>query len=439
MNHTTNPLFVGISYSYINYIHNYLALLNNSLYSSVKYLDEETSSILDELKTVFLSLPDILSGNSKIKENHVLQIISFRTILEKKYRVLTAYQRELQHLTTSYNITHSLSEETYPLNEEDSFLIDSERLASDCVTFVFSENNIRIKQQNAALLLPYIPIKLTKENYLHYVKKSLEQIELNPHADDTALLISVLSQLFDGHSCPEYGEHFKDLSATLTELKCETSADAFYDNTQLTEETLETLLKMLHSLYKLTGSLNNLLVFDQLDFTAVTDLHISFYDLYYSLKNIITSDEDKELFLSSLPERVKDIKTSLQLDYEKASHSQSDPLFSLIQTYLSMDIGNVFGFTIRKSSSAAAEMSTLFNPFLDTLRETLLKLPSADRKLRMQYFISAIPFIMSDKTFYAYTKQAFSSLSPSSTNFVYALYINNILEENSSITTDVDE
>jgi hypothetical protein len=57
----------------------------------------------------------------------------------------------------------------------------------------------------------------------------------------------------------------------------------------------------------------------------------------------------------------------------------------------------------------------------------------------MQYFISAIPFMMSDKTFYTYTKQAFSSLSPSNTNFVYALYISNILEENSATETGVDE
>ncbi|MDF2877366.1 MAG: hypothetical protein K0S30_462 [Clostridia bacterium] len=439
MNHTTNPLFVGLSYSYIHYIHHYLALLNNSLYTSVSYLDEETSSILDELKAVFLSLPEILSADSKTKENHVLQIISFRTILEKKYRVLTAYQRELHHLTTSYNVAHSLSDETTPIDEDSSFSIDSDSLASDCVNFVFTAKDMRTRQQNAALLLPYIPIKLTKENYLHYVKKSLGQIEWAPATDDGILLVSVLKQLFDGHSCPEYGKHFKDLSVTLTELALETSEDAFYDNTQLTEETIETLLKMLHTLYKMTGCLNNLLVFDQLDFTAVTALHISFYDLYYSLKNIMTSDEDKELFLSSLPDRVKEIKISLQSAYEKACHAQSEPLFSLMQTYLSMDIGNAFGFTIKKSSSPSDEISSLFTPFIDTLREVLSQLPSAERKLRMQYFISAIPFMMSDKTFYTYTKQAFSSLSPSNTNFVYALYISNILEENSATETGVDE
>ncbi|WP_157047561.1 hypothetical protein [Cellulosilyticum ruminicola] len=53
MSQNTNQLYTGIAYSYIEYVHAYLKLLNNSLFFSTPYLDEETAHIQDELKEIF--------------------------------------------------------------------------------------------------------------------------------------------------------------------------------------------------------------------------------------------------------------------------------------------------------------------------------------------------------------------------------------------------
>lgn len=434
MRHNTEQLTIGISYSYINYIHEYLTLLNNSLYSSTEYLDTETFSIIEDLKDIFLSLPDIISQNLELKETRAAKIMEFRTILEQKYRVLHAYQRELHHCITSFNTASNPSESSHSSTykaEDEIASIDFDQLTSDCVNFVFEEPQMNKRQERAALLLPYIPIKITKENYLHYLEKSIQQIAIENTSENAERLVSILEQLFDGHFCPGYGNHFKDLAATLDELSVNTNSEDFYENTELLGETIDSFLKIVHSLYKMIGALANLLLFDDIDFSTITNLHISFYDLYHSVKNIIISDEDRELFLSTLPDKVQEIKDELQISYKKIGDSNDlDPSFALIQTYLSIDVDHIFGFNIRKYTHSADEVTLVFDDFLSRLKERLLKLSNSDRKLRMQYFISTIPFVMSDKTFYAYIKQSFSTLSAPSQSLIAAMYLSHVLEEN---------
>ncbi|MDF2612713.1 MAG: hypothetical protein K0S71_499 [Clostridia bacterium] len=425
MSHHAEQLTVGLSYSYISYIDEYLTLLNNSLYSSIGYLDTETLTITEDLKSIFLALPDMISENLDQKEASAVKIIGFRDTLEKKYRALHAYQRELHHLMTSFNMNHT------DLDAPEITEIDFEQLASDCVHFVFEKPQIKIRQERASLLLPYIPIRITKENYLHYLEKSIEQIAIENTSESAALLVSILEQLFDGHLCPDYGRHFKDLAVTLEELTLSAANEDFYENTELLGETIDSLLKIVHNLYKMIGCLSNLLLFDDLDFKALTSLHISFHDLYHSVKSIIISDEDRELFLSTLPDKVQEIKDHLQTNFEKVCKSSDlDPSFSLMQTYLSIDVDHIFGFNIQKNIQGTQEFSSVFDHFLSTLKERLLNLSNSDRKLRMQYLISTVPFVMSEKTFNTYIKQAFSTLSNQGQNLVAAMYLINILEEN---------
>jgi len=434
MSYNTEQLTVGISYSYINYIHEYLTVLNNSLYSSTEYLDAETFAIAEGLKDIFLSLPDTITQNLEIKEACATRIIGFRTILEKKYRTLHAYQRELHHLITSSNMSNTLSPSpTQSIDDMKNELasIDFDLLASDCATFVFEKPEINSRQERAALLLPYIPIKITKENYLQYLEKSIQQIAIENAPQNAVALVSILEQLFDGHLCPDYGTHFKDLATTLYELTLNTDSPDFYENTELLGETIDSLLKIVHGLYKMIGALANLLLFDDVDFETITNLHMSFSDLYYSVKNIITSDEDRELFLSTLPGIVLGIKDNLQISYEKICHSNHlSPSFTLIQTYLSINVDDIFSFNIQKHTHYDPEVTLVFDDFRARLKDRLVKLSNSERKLRMQYFISAIPFVMSDKTFYTYIKQAFGGFSTPSQSLIAAMYVSQLLEEN---------
>ena len=436
MKDNENQFIQGISYSYINYIHEYLSLLNNSLYTSIAYLDEETFFITESLKKIYLELPDILNSDSSLKEQQASKILGYRETLERKYRALNAYQRELHHLMTLFNMTmHSAAQQS----SEDAFYteelasIDFDKLASDCVNFIFEDNKLETRQQRAALLLPYIPVRITRDNYLNYVRKSIEYIASDNHEAHIAMLVSILRQQFDGHLCPDYGLHFKDLSDTLAELKLAIADEDFYENAELLGETLSTLLDALHQIYKITGCLGNLLLFEELDFKTITDLHLSFYDFYYSVKNILLSGEDKELFLSELPEKVSEVMDQIQVSFKKVCRQpHNNRLFSLMETYLSLDVSSPFGFNIQKRPVNAAEDSCIFSDFLGFLKKELQVLPSLERKLRMQYFMSVIPFVMSDTNLYTYIKGAFEGSSDPRQKLTAVMYLASLLDENST-------
>ncbi len=433
MNNSENQLLTSLSYSYINYIGDYLTLLNNSLYSSINYLDKETGDIIDQFKNIFLEIPYMGLKNSTSKEVYATQMLDFRATLEKKYRVLNAYQRELHHLMTYFHFTKeksSLSDELNSVMKEESSSIDFNQLISDCINFIFDAPGIHSKQERASLLLPYIPMKMTKENYLDYIKKSIEYIAVENNYENASLLTSILAQLFDGHLCPYFGEDFEDIALTLTQLKEDLDTEDFYENAELLEETIDTSLQVLKTLYKMTGALSNLLLLEAVDFKSITDLHISFYDFYHTLKDILISDENKELFLSTLPDQVSEIKNSLHTKYQKVSLEEHlDPLFTLMHAYLSVEAGHIFGFDIQKNTDPSLDVISVFDKFLAQLKEHLLQLPMIERKLRMQYFISTIPFIMSSKSFQAYIQQAFSSASHSDQSFTAAMYLSHLLEE----------
>ena len=433
MSQHNDQLFAIISHSYSEYIHVQLELLTNSLYFSTIYFDEETFSIQKGLKDIYLTLPSLLSSGSSSKEACATKLLNYRELLEKKYRILIAYQRELTHLVTvKQNNLASTTDylEELGLSDPNSFTFDYEKLAEDCAEYVFKDKDGIQIQKRASELLPYIPIKLTKNNYLDYCKKSITHIGIQDTVEAADHLTSILGQLFDGTTCPEYGNHFSDLIQSLEELTSLDNLTDLFEEANLLNETFETLIDMLAHMYKTICALSNLLLFDQLDFTDLTDMHVSFSDLYYSLKSIYSKEEDAELLLPSLKERLEDLAKELKKSLEKvAPTAQLNPHFNLMQTYLSMSLEQIFGFTTIKTSHYSSEVLARIDSFISTLHSQLYNLPFTDRKWRMQYFISNIPFVMSKKSFKTYVEKSFTNLKTPEQGLLTALQLSNLLEQ----------
>lgn len=415
----------GISYAYIMSIDAYLALLNNSLYTSIHYLDEETADIIQHLEHFFLDLKNIFSPNTDRIKCYGQELLNSRKILEKKYQVLKAYQRELHHVTTYYYFTQN--------TDNNKAFSDTEikSLRSDCVHFIFSDLKTSEVKRKTEMLLPYIPIRMTQENYLAYIQKSLAYMALSsPHLKEYALPL-LLNQLFDGHHCTYFGKSFKDIADMLNTLKEESSIKDFDENVELLEEMLEDSILMIETLYQITGCFYSLLLVDDLDFENLADLHMSFGDLYHTLKAILSSDENKALFLETLTERVDEIKTVLQISYDKIlPQVQSDSLWIKIHPYLSTALEYLFSFNTQKQPTDDIASLEILQDFANQLSKHLDALPVVEKKLRMQYFISKIPFIMSEKIFKSYIEKAFSIPMTSVQNFTPLIYIRSILEEN---------
>lgn len=433
MNQQTEQLYSGIAYSYGEYINAYLELLSNSLFFSTQYLDEETFAIQEELKGYFLELPTLLTPQSSKKESCATRLLTIREQLEVKYRTLIAYQRELTLLLSlKQNDPTFMANyfEAIGLNDVNSSDVDFNQLASDCTEFIFKGTSGEEKQKRASNLLAYIPIKITKDNYLHYVEKSIAHIAITNQTDSADYLISILEQLFDGKQYAGYGKHFIDLKDSLEQLQTIKDTEELFEEANLLNETLENCMNMLVQMFRMICTFSNLLIFDKLEFNELTEMQASFFDLYHSIKNILVDSEDASLILSSLPERMEEIQKELLSAYHKACKNvAADSLFSLMQTYLNMNMQQIFGFSTAKHSAYSKEVLARFKQFVSDLKDKLNTLPTAERKYRMQYFMSQIPFVMNEKNFDAYVHQAFSNLTNLQPNLLVASQLTGILEE----------
>ena len=329
----------------------------------------------------------------------------------------------------AFSLTKDYLEEL-GLTDIDSTQIDYEKLALDCTHYVFNENKETSIQKKASELLPYIPIKLTKDNYLAYCKKSITHIAIQDTPEAASHLVSILKQLFDGTDCPQYGQHFSDLVESLDNLAILNDLTDLFEEANLLNETIETLIDMLHHMHKTICTLSNLLLFDQLDFTDITDMHVSFSDLYYSLKSVFLKESESEVLLPTLKERLENLTKELKQEMQKVSTTaQVNPFFNLMQSYLSMSIDQIFGFTTVKKSNYSTDVSMIIEAFINDLRSKLFTLPTLERKCRMQYFISNIPFVMSHDNFNTYIQKAFTHLKTPEQGVLTAMQLSSILEQ----------
>ncbi|MEF9959090.1 MAG: hypothetical protein RR776_03835 [Niameybacter sp.] len=439
MDKNQKSIFAAISYSYIFMIEDYLNVLKNPCTSTFEYFDKDVAGILKEMKTLFVTLPSLLGGEDEYKETYARNLVSYRATLEEKYRSLNAYKRELMQLTSLYNLKSSMHESTYEdyhLTEEDAKTMDFSLLAKDCSTFVFAEKTTLNRQKRAAHLLPYIPMRMTKESFVAYVEKSLAKVNIDDTPESAAFLSNILLQLFDGRLYENYGESFNDIRHSLDDLAELEDAEEFFEEADLTNETIDFAIDLIQNLYHMICTFGNLLIFDALTFESLTDLHVSFYDLFCTIQNILNDSEDKEIFLESLPERVNTLKEEIYPIYKKACESRiRDHIFTLMQTYISMSVSHVFGFDASKHKPYSEEVMHILQNFISDLRNRLGTMDPVARKLRMQYFMSVVPFIMNEETFYKYIMQGFQNVADPKRNLFTMMYLSNILEENGYFET----
>ena len=434
MNQQTQQLYAGVAYSYSEYIKAYLDLIGNSMFFSTAYLDEETATMQEELKKYFLNLPELIAPQNPNKETCATHLLSIREALEIKYRTLIAYQRELTLLLTiKQNDPEFIADyfEAVGLNDVSQEDLNFEQLMTDCVNYIYEGTSGEEKQQRASTLLPYIPIKITKDNYVQYVRQSIGHIAITNQTESANYLISILNQLFDGKSYEGYGKHFPDLKDSLEHLRTIEKTDELFEEANLLNETLENCMEMLEKMFRMICTFSNLLIVEKLEFNELTDMHASFFDLYHSIKNILLKTEDHDLLLSSLPERLEEIEKELYEDYKKACKEVTpNSLFAFMQTYLNMNMNQIFGFATAKHSAYSKDVLDIFDAFAASLREKLATMPRLERKYRMQYFIGQIPFIMSKEKFDAYIHQAFNNISVFAPYLLVATQLTGILEEN---------
>ncbi|MGL4362261.1 MAG: hypothetical protein ACRCSG_03150, partial [Cellulosilyticaceae bacterium] len=116
--------------------------------------------------------------------------------------------------------------------------------------------------------------------------------------------------------------------------------------------------------------------------------------------------------------------------------SDIDPLFTLMVTHLNISIHQAFGFDIAPHQPYSSSVTSYLRDFLASLREQLECMPPVERKLRMQYFISVMPFTMQNATFYEYVLNGFTNVKSPIQNLYTAMFLSNILEQGGYFDND---
>lgn len=423
----------GISIAYISLLQDFSSLLSHTLYPHMDVIDTQLHTIIQDLEKTFLSLDTLIGGDITSRRDCISQLQSFQSILENRYRILNGYERELSHISLSLEEKYQL----LTINSSDVQGIDYTQFIHEFLDFISSSQTDEEKKYKLAQTIGLVPIRMTKDSFISYIKRSLGKISVGHTDEHHNHFLSVFKQLFDGRYTPEYNNYFSDLNTSIEEFrKLSTTTlssediEKTFDDIQLTKDHIDSLHELLNSLHFLTSRFSILFLMDDLDFPSLMDRHIAFKDFFFTLKSLLnknSSMDDYEIILESLSNRLEEVYIDIDNDYKRitnelfaqVNNKKVPPneeavdglkIDSLIRSYLLLDIKDIFSFNESKD-----KISTLPKEYIqsatDFLQKQFGKLKPAERKLRMQYLMSAMPFIMSEEQLFQYVTHGFEGTS----------------------------
>ena len=420
----TQSIQTGISFAYISLLVDLTDMLTSPLSLSIGEMDQDLAVIIQDIKGYFSSL-DSLIGNNEVSRSECIQTLQLHhKALEQKYQVLNGYNRELSHIAIDL-------EEKYHLKSTPPDAIQGinyHQFIHEALDFISRSETPKEKTYKLQEVLRFIPMRMTKDSFVSYISDSLERVSPGKGETSGTLFLSVFKQMFDGRFTPSYHEVFYDLAVAIEDIREQTKLDlspedieTIFDDLYLLKDTAEEIHHLLTLLHTIISEMSVLLILDNLDFEVLSSEHVAFKDLFFAMKSLIDEEiygEDYYILLETLPDRLGAIYDEINENYQKhiskldaviqkGSLTQTEEtlksikLFSLMRFYLLLDIEDAFSF-----SEALENDTTLSEEIIESatefLREQLDILKPAERKLRMQYLISILPFIMDDQEFASY-------------------------------------
>ena len=420
----TQSIQTGISFAYISLLVDLTDMLTSPLSLSIGEMDGDLDAIIQDIKGIFSSL-DSLIGGEEISRSECIQTLQLHhKTLEQKYQALNGYNRELSHIATDL-------EEQYHLKSTppDSIQgINYHQFIHEALDFIAQSETKKEKTYKIQEVMSSIPMRMTKDSFIDYIGHSLEKVSPGKVEASGTLFLSVFKQMFDGRFTPHYHEVFYDLAVAIEDIRQQSKIDlgsedivAIFDDLYLLKDTAEEIHHLLTLLHTIISEMSVLLILDNLNFDILTHEHIAFQDLFFTMKSLIDGEvygEDYHILLETLPDRLGAIYDEINQIYEqgidkldatikKGSLTQTEQtlksvkLFSLMRFYLLLGIEDAFAFSEATENDIALPQE-IIEAATDFLREQLDILKPAERKLRMQYLISILPFIMDDQQFASY-------------------------------------
>lgn len=429
----TQAIQHGVSFAYISLLIDCTNILTDPISSTVAEIDKDLNTILDDTKALFSSLDTLIGGDETSRSECVSQLQLNHKILEDKFKVINAYSRELNHISTVLENQYHLK--TTKLQDIEG--INYHQFIHEGLDFIAQAKDREDKIYKTKEFLRFLPMRMTKNSFIDYVKHSLENVASNPLDTNNTIFLSVFNQMFDGRLTQNYSVAFQDIAIAIEDLRNQSEIDltgssieGIFDDIYLLKDTIEGLYNFIATLYQALSSISTLLILDSLNFDILCREHITFKDLFFTVKSLLigeTHGEDYTIIIETLPDRLADVLNEINENYTQSAKNfyhelEKDSLpktqetlklikvFSLIRFYLQLNIEDAFSFN--EAADSASQLDTsIIDSATGFLSAQLNSLKPTERKLRMQYLISMLPFTMNTQEFANYFDHALEGTS----------------------------
>ncbi|OON99319.1 MAG: hypothetical protein ATN35_13265 [Epulopiscium sp. Nele67-Bin004] len=405
-----------ISYSYIYAVDNLLNIYTHSAYPVLNFISEDLLKLIGEVSTIFISLPNLVGEEEEYKSNYIDRLLYIRNTLTQNIIELFSYQREIFHILSLFQLDKDVQQHIIDeLDVDPEFVasIDFSDLAAECTEFVFDvEENDELHQKRAADILIAIPSTMTTAFFIDYVSKSIPLIHSSD--DETSIdgLLGILELYLNPFSDTNtlIRKNF-DFIETLNQLKTITDYQALEEETSIFGEEIDNLMTICDNLFNACCGISNLLVLDDIEFESISSLHPTYSDFYYSIKNIVEKSADTSFLLEAMPERVEQTLHQIGDEYlADFKIKPSETHINVMHANLAASVGDALTLDVLYEPTQPDEYcKQAINEFIKKTEAMLKSLPKREAKLRMQYFLSVIPFIMSNTKLYEYIITGFGN------------------------------
>ncbi len=220
------------------------------------------------------------------------------------------------------------------------FKLDTKEVVYACMEFIydFDDNNdlndeIIISKRKSEILA-FLPLKMTKEKYNDYLKKSFNEMLCGLTKNTIINLIEKYKKLFSPFNHESYGKDFSFIREKLLGLYEMDFLSISDDEIAETIETItdigvdiENIKEILSSFYNDTNYILNIAMFC-VDNEYLFDEDIMLKDVYYSTKSL-AEDDKNEAFIEDILDRVYDMIESMENDILSMDKNFND-IFDMI-------------------------------------------------------------------------------------------------------------
>lgn len=429
----TTAIQDGVSLAYISLLNDCTDLFASSFISTAGEIDSDLATIIKDMKIYISSLDTLINSNEDEKASYVAKLQAHHKTLENKFKLISSYNRELQHI--SFSLENKFYLKT--TDPKDILGIDYHHFIHDALDFISHSHTEKERIYKTKEVLRSLPMRMTRGAFIDYAANSLGKITPNPLDEDGTMFLSVFKQMLDGRLAADYGTGFYDLGLAIEDFRNKSNEslsgediEVVFDDILLLSDTIDELIDLTIILHNMISYLSTLFIVDSIDFDVLSNQHVAFNDLFFTIKSLLCEEvhgEDYLILTETLPDRLDDILSEISEGYdkstkefykklEKGSFPQTEEtlklikILSLIQFYLKLDISDIFAFDESTDGKKPLPIS-IIKEATELLDSKINAYKAAERKLRMQYLISTLPFIMDTQEFASYFHDAVEGTS----------------------------